>query len=201
VVYPWKDVRTLVPLILGAVGLAVFIVFEHWFARYPLVPLARFRNRSCLLTFFCTALHGLVLWCLMYYLPVYYESVKGFDAVKSGLAVLPETLTLVPASIMVGLLVGWTGTYRLAIWAGWGLSTAGLGLLLLLDESTPAGKWIGLNVCAGIGMGILFGAMGFAIQASVDAETVSLAVTLYSFWRAFGAVRRISTLCPFYISS
>ena len=130
----------------------------------------------------------------MYYLPVYYESVKGFDVVKSGLAVLPETLTLVPASIIIGFLVSWTGKYRWAIWTGWALSTTGLGLLYLLDESTPIAKWICLNLSAGFGMGILFGAMGFAIQASVDAERVSLAVTLYSFWRAFGAVSYSSGL-------
>jgi hypothetical protein len=188
VVYPWKDVRTLLPLVLGVVGICVFLIFEQWFAKFPLVPLTRFRNRSCLLTFFCTTFHGLVVWCLMYYLPVYYESVKGFGFLKSGLAVLPETLTLVPASIIIGFLVSWTGRYRWAIWLGWALSATGLGLLYLLDESTPTAKWICLNLSAGFGMGILFGAMGFAIQASVDAETVSLAVTLYSFWRAFGAV-------------
>jgi cyanate permease len=126
----------------------------------------------------------------MYYLPVYYESVKGFSALKSGLAVLPETLSIVPASIIIGLLVSWTGRYRWAIWLGWVISTAGLCLLYLLEESTSTSKWIGLNIPVGFGMGILFGAMGFAVQASVDEENVSLAVTLYSFWRAFGAVSR-----------
>ncbi|KAH8891544.1 MFS general substrate transporter [Thozetella sp. PMI_491] len=192
VVYPWRDVRTLLPLMLGIAGLFVFLFFEWRIAKCPLVPLNRFQNRTCILVFLCTALHGLILWCLMYYLPVYYEAVKDFTALKSGLAVLPETLTIVPASMAIGTLVGWTGRYRWAIWSGWALSTAGLGLLYLLDESTSTVGWIFINMPAGFGIGILFGAMGFAIQAAVDAESVPVAVTLYSFWRAFGATLGIS---------
>lgn len=133
-------------------------------------------------------LHGMVLWCIMYYLPVYYETIKGFSSLDSGLAVLPETLTLVPASILIGYLVSWTGRYRWAIWMGWTVSTFGSAILYLLTPSTPKGVWIALNLPVGAGMGLLFGAMGFAVQAAVDPEGVSLAVTLYSFFRAFGSV-------------
>jgi MFS family permease len=139
----------------------------------------------------------------MYYLPVYYETIKGFSSLDSGLAVLPETLTLVPASILIGYLVSRTGSYRWAIWMGWAVSTFGSAILYLLTPSTPKGVWIALNLPVGVGMGLLFGAMGFAVQAAVDAERVSLAVTLYSFWRAFGAVsyssRRVHLLLASFI--
>lgn len=124
----------------------------------------------------------------MYYLPVYYETVKGFSSLDSGLAVLPETLTLVPASILIGYLVSWSGSYRWAIWLGWSVSTLGSALLYLLAPETSKGIWIALNLPVGAGMGLLFGAMGFAVQAAVDPGRVSLAVALYSFWRSFGAV-------------
>ncbi|KAH8704942.1 major facilitator superfamily domain-containing protein [Talaromyces proteolyticus] len=188
VVYSWRDAHTLVPLVLGVLGLCLFLVYEQRWAHNPLIPLKQFQNRSCMLTFFCTMLHGMVLWCIMYYLPVYYETIKGFSSLDSGLAVLPETLTLVPASILIGYLVSWTGKYRWAIWMGWAISTMGSAILYLLTPSTPKGLWIVLNLPVGVGMGLLFGAMGFAVQAAVDAERVSLAVTLYSFWRSFGAV-------------
>ena len=187
-VHPWTDLHTLLPLCLGTAGLAIFLLFEHRFAKHPLIPLARFHNRTCLLTFLCTALHGLVVWCLMYYLPLYYQAVRGFSALHSGLAVLPETLTIVPASMAVGFLIGRSGRYRWAIWAGWALSAGGMGLLCLLDEHTPVAEWVCLNIPAGLGMGMLFGAMGFPIQAAVESEGVPLAVALFSFSRAFGAV-------------
>ncbi|KAF2115472.1 major facilitator superfamily domain-containing protein [Lophiotrema nucula] len=192
VVFPWKDARTLVPLLIGFLGIMVFLIFEQKFAKSPLIPLADFNNRTCLLTFFCTLLHGLVLWCLMYYLPVYYEFVKGYDMLRSGLAILPETSTLVFSSALIGVLVSWSGRYRWAIWLGWAVSAMGVGILYLLDQSTPVSQWIGLNLAAGIGMGILFGALGFAIQASVEPERVPIAITMFSFFRSFGAALGIA---------
>ncbi|KAK4451156.1 major facilitator superfamily domain-containing protein [Podospora aff. communis PSN243] len=191
-VHAWTALETLLPLLLGAAGLCLFLFHQGKIAKNPLVPLNRFRNRTCLLTFLCTALHGLVVWCLMFYLPLYYQAIRGFTALESGLAVLPETLTIVPASMAMGFLIGWSGRYRWAIWSGWALSAAGVALLYLLDENTPTATWICLNLPAGFGMGMLFGAMGFPIQACVDAESVPLAVSLFSFWRAFGATLGIS---------
>ncbi|KAK0618892.1 major facilitator superfamily domain-containing protein [Immersiella caudata] len=191
-IYPWTSLETLLPLFLGIAGLCLFLFHQAKITKNPLIPLNRFKDRTCLLTFLCTALHGLIVWCLMYYLPLYYQAIRNFTALQSGLAVLPETLTIVPASMAMGFLIGWSGRYRWAIWSGWVLSAGGLALLYLLDEDTSTAGWIGINVPAGFGMGMLFGALGFPIQACVDAESVPLAVSLFSFWRAFGATLGIS---------
>jgi hypothetical protein len=44
-----------------------------------------------LVTYMETILHGIVLWCLLYFLPLYYEAVKGYTPIVSGVAILPET--------------------------------------------------------------------------------------------------------------
>jgi len=188
VVYPWVDVRTLLPLILGVVGITGFLVFERKWANFPLVPLAKFSNRTCILAFVCSFAQGLALWCLMYYIPLYYEFVKGFNPLQSGLATLPEMVTMVFAAAAAGFFVSWTGKYRAVIWYGWATSAVGMGILILLDQSTSTASWILLNIPIGVGMGILSGSLQFAIQASVDPEQLPLAVTLFMFWRSFGAV-------------
>ena len=130
-VYPWLDYRTLLPLCLGSTGLICFVVFELRFARHALIPISKF-DQSCTLGFFAALLHGLILWCMLYYLPVYYETVKGLSITMVGVALLPETLTIVPASIITGILVSSLRTYREAIQVGWILTTLGTGLLLML---------------------------------------------------------------------
>lgn len=169
--------------------MTIFLFYEWKMVENPLIPFNAFKNRSCIITFLCTTLHGLVVWCLIYYLPLYYEVVQGLNPMQSGLAMLPETLTIVPASILTGLLITWSGRYRWAIWAGWAVTVTGVGLLHLLHVGTPRRMWIGLNLVAGCGTGMLFGAMGFAVQASVSSKNMAVAVAMFTFFRSLGAVR------------
>ncbi|TGO48738.1 hypothetical protein BCON_0231g00220 [Botryotinia convoluta] len=94
--------------------------------------------------------------------------------------------TLVPLLVGVGLIIAKTGRYRPSIWVGWAISTLGLGLLILLKESTSTVSWIFFNLVPGIGLGTLFSAQGFAAQASVTNADLPFAGAMYSFFRAFG---------------
>ena len=194
VVYPWNDYHTILPLCLSSVGMICFCLYEYFLATNPLIPFVIFKNWSSAITFVCTILHGLVLWCLLYYLPLYYEAVKGMTPIHAGFALLPETLSLVPASMAAGLAITWTGSYRWAIWTGWVVTTVGFGILMLLDANTSTASWIGLNLVVGAGAGMLFGSMAFAVQASVDVGAIPVAVCMFSFFRSFGSVSALGQL-------
>lgn len=128
----------------------------------------------------------MILWCLLYYLPLYYEAVKGESPILSGVSLFPQTFTVAPAAVIVGILVSKTGRYRWAVWTGWVLTTLGTGLLYLLDVNTPTASWIFLNLVSGLGTGMLFAGMAFAIQASATNKDLAFAVAMFSFFRAFG---------------
>ncbi len=184
--YAWDSWRTLVPLIIGAIGLVGFTVYEEYVAKEPLIRTNVFKSRTAAAAYFETVIHGMVLWCLLYYLPLYYEAVKGQSPIIAGISVFPETFTVAPAAVVTGILITKTGHYRAPIWAGWTLTTLGTGLLYLLDVNTPTVSWIFLNLVSGLGMGMLFPAMAFAIQASSTNADLAFAVAMYSFFRAFG---------------
>ncbi|KAH3393315.1 hypothetical protein KXW79_002947 [Aspergillus fumigatus] len=186
VLYPWNSWRTLVPLIIGACGLAVFAYYEVRFAADPIIPPTIFQNRTATVSFLGSLLQGLVLWCALYYLPLYYEAVKEYSPIVSGVALFPETFTVAPSAMVVGILTTRWGHYRWAIWLGWLLSTLGVGLICFIkvDMSIPA--WIFLNIVPGIGLGLLFPSLGFAIQASATSDTLAIAVGMFSFFRAMG---------------
>lgn len=90
----------------------------------------------------------------------------------------------------MGLLVSHTGRYRTGVWTGWLLTTLGTGLLCLLDVNTNTVEWIILNLVGGFGIGVLFSAMSFAIQASASAsgEDSGFAIAMFSFFRSLGTV-------------
>ena len=184
--YAWDSWRTLVPLIIGIIGLIIFIVFEEYLAKEPLIRMDVFKNRTNAASYFETAIHGMILWCILYYLPLYYETVKGETPILAGISLFPETFTVAPAAMVTGILITKTGRYRWAIWSGWILTTFGCGLLCYLKVDTSTVAWVFLNLVSGLGMGMLFPAMAFSIQAATPNVDLAFAVGLYSFFRAFG---------------
>ncbi|KAL4884842.1 major facilitator superfamily domain-containing protein [Aspergillus karnatakaensis] len=186
ILYSWSSWRTLVPLIIGAVGIIVFTVYEARYATDPIIPPKIFQNRTASVSFAGSFLQGLVLWCMLYYQPLYYEAVKGYSPIMAGVALFPATFTVAPSAAVVGILVTKFGHYRWAIWLGWFLSTFGLGLLCYMDVDTSIPAWIFINIVPGIGLGLLFPSIGFAIQASATNDTLAIAVGMFSFFRAMG---------------
>ncbi|KAL2216529.1 putative MFS transporter [Thermoascus aurantiacus ATCC 26904] len=173
VMYNWDSWHTLVPLIIGAVGFAVFAFYEYFFASDPIIPYSIFQNRTATVSFIGSLLQGVVLWCALYYMPLYYEAVKEYSPVISGVALFPETFTVAPS--------------------------AGLGLLCILDVNTSIRGWIFLNIVPGIGLCMLFSSLVFAVQASATDENLAIAVAMFSFFRAFESharkPARISSAC------
>lgn len=186
VAYPWSSYHTVVPIVLGAVGIVAFVVQQARFAANPIIPLVVFQNRTTVVSYFGTIITGLVLWCILYYMPLYFEAVKGYSNVIAGVALFPQTFTVAPAGALAGALLTKTGRYRWSIWLGWTLGTLGLGLFCVLDVDTSIPAWIFLNLVSGVGLGFLFPAIATAIQASVSSEHVAIAIAIFSFFRSVG---------------
>jgi MFS family permease len=117
---------------------------------------------------------------------LYYQGVKLYSPITSAVAVLPETLTVAPSGMIVGIIAGVTGKYRWSLWSGWVITTLGSGLLYLLQPETTVAQWIWLNIPIGIGTGMLFPAMGLSIQAACDPSLNGEAAAFFSFLRTFG---------------
>jgi MFS family permease len=186
VMYSWSSWRTLVPLLIGAAGLIGFCFFEAYVAPEPLLRLSVFGNRTANIAYMTTTLHGMILWCLLYYQPLYFEAVKQYSPVISGVALFPATFTVAPMAIVTGLLITKFAAYRWAIWLGWTVTTLGIGLLVLLDVGTTIPQWIFIDLVSGIGLGILFPALQFELQAASSSKDMAFAVAMFVFFRSFG---------------
>jgi EmrB/QacA subfamily drug resistance transporter len=186
VIYEWNSWHTIVPLVLGACGLVAFGFYEHYGAKEPMINTVIFNNRTTTLTYFTTFFHGMLLWCLLYFLPLYFEAVKSYSPVLAGVACFPLSFTVAPVSVVVGFVASITGQYWWALVLGWVLTTAGSGLLYLLHVDTSVAGWIFITLVVGIGMGMLFPSMGFSIQASAPSKHMAISVAMFSFFRLFG---------------
>ncbi|KAL6897578.1 major facilitator superfamily domain-containing protein [Trichoderma evansii] len=186
VLYSWDSWRTLVPLILGIAGIALFVVYEAFISHNPIIPIELFNNRTAGVSYFSSALSGLLVWCIVYYMPLYFQAVKEYTPVLTGVCLFPQTFTVAPAGALAGAIITKTGRYRWSTWSGWALATLGLGLLCILRPGTNIPGWIFLNLVSGIGLGFLFPSVATAIQAATAPENVPMALALFSFFRSLG---------------
>ena len=188
---PWASVPILLPFILGFLGLILFTYHQkrlslHPSKTSPLIRLSIFSNRTTLIGHSGTFIHGILLWTILYYLPLYYEGVLGFSPLQAGVAAFPETFTVAPAAIVAGLIISRTGAYVWALRAGWILTTLGMGLLCLLGRDTPVFAWILLNLVPGIALGMLVPAGGTAIQAATSPADSGHAISMFYMIRGCG---------------
>ena len=183
-VAPWISASILAPLIAGFLGLVVFIFQQKHLTMaesntIPLVRLPIFSNRTTLIGYFATFVHRILLWMVVYYLPLYYEGLLGYSSLRAGIAGFPEALTIAPAAIITGLAISCTGTFVAAIRLGWIFAVGGMGVLCILSSRTPVYLWILLNIIPGIALGLLIPVGGIAIQAATAPSDAGHAISMF----------------------
>lgn len=67
VTYAWTSWRTLVPLILGPLGLLVFIAWSIYGVSEPLIRGSIFEAPTAKTGYFGTTVHGTIVWSLLYF--------------------------------------------------------------------------------------------------------------------------------------
>jgi hypothetical protein len=110
--YDWSSWRTLVPLLLGAFGLTLFIIYSIYISPLPLITRTLFNTPTAIVAYIGTFVQGLIVWSLLYYMPLYFEVAKNYSPINSGVAIFPFTFTVAPAAVVVGLVITKTGRYR-----------------------------------------------------------------------------------------
>jgi len=68
---PWSSATVLSTLIIGIVGLGVFVMIEWKVSKAPMIPMRIFSNRTANAGFFGAFIHGLVLWGFAYYMIIF----------------------------------------------------------------------------------------------------------------------------------
>lgn len=151
--YEWSSWRVTVPLGFGIIGLILTGFYERFATNEPVIKTIVFRNRTTNIAYLNTALHGMTLWVLLYYQPLYFEGVRGYSPVLSGVALFPATFTVAPLAIVTGLSISKMGKFRFAVWGGWGMTLTGVAFLIAVDINTQLTQVLLTDLIAGIGLG------------------------------------------------
>lgn len=109
---------------------------------------------------------GGTYYIFIYYLPIWFQAIKGVSPLKSGIDTLPMILGNVVGVISAGALTTRFGYYMPFIFLSLIFMSIGAGLLTTLHVDSSSAHWIGYQILFGLGSG-----WGFQ-QTAVAAQTV-----------------------------
>ena len=128
----------------------------------------------------------------IYFLPFYFQAVKGTSAEGSGIRTIPYLVSTTLASIAVGGSVTVFGFYTPFMWVGSAVFTIGAGMLYSLKVSSYAGEWIGYQLLAGIGAGASVQIPFIAVQVVLSAKDMPTGNALAIFFNTLGGALSVS---------
>ncbi|KAI1334386.1 major facilitator superfamily transporter [Xylariaceae sp. FL0016] len=185
--HDWDSAETLAPLIVGAAGLIATLFYEACVAKEPFLRHSLYHDASSIVTYIPGCMQGLVMYGLLYYGPFYTLSIKGFNSLHAGAAMLPCMVAVTVTGIVSGRLVTRFNNYRWAICIGWFVASVGSALFLIwpaANDSTAV--WVITYVIAGVGEATVLNAQNFASQAMCKPGDEASAAAMYVFARQFG---------------
>ncbi|KAI0813669.1 hypothetical protein GGR55DRAFT_635451 [Xylaria sp. FL0064] len=141
-VFVWSSARILAPLIIGFVGFALFGGYET-IAKEPVMPLEMFKNRTTVIIFGATFFNSLLLYWVLFFLPVYFQTALLTSATRAGVLLLPSILFAIPGSIVAVLALSKWGKYKPIHLVGFSISLIGLGIYILLNENSSLTEYYG----------------------------------------------------------
>ena len=171
--HPWNS-SVVIGLLVGSVLLAIAMgIWESFQGEYGMLVPRLLKRRAVwsggIFQFFFAGCYFL----LLYYLPIYFQSIQGVDAIQSGVHNLPMVIATCIFILLGGIVVSKTGYATAPMPTGAALGTVGAGLLYTFDVGTPASKWIGYQVLVGASLAFPFQNALNIVHADVDSEDVS----------------------------
>ncbi len=128
----------------------------------------------------------------MYFLPIWFQAVKGSSAVDSGLMNLPMLISVVVLSLLAGGLVTAFGYYTPFMLVSSVLTSIGFGLLTTFTPDTGRPAWIGYQVIAGAGIGLGMQQPLMAVQTVLDMADVPTGTAVIIFLQTLGGALFVS---------
>lgn len=186
VTYAWSDARIIVLLVLFGISFPAFIAVQIWRKENATVPPRIVTNRSVAAGMSFIFFLGSAMMVMIYFLPIWFQAIKGVSAVKSGIMNIPLILGLVIASVLAGLLTKKIGYYNPWMYVCAIMMPVGAGLVSTFTTITNHSRWIAYQFIFGFGLGIGMQQPSVAVQAVLARKDVPTGVSLMFFMQSLG---------------
>ncbi|EEA25772.1 conserved hypothetical protein [Talaromyces marneffei ATCC 18224] len=183
--YAWGS-STIIGLFVGfGASLIVFIFWERRRGDSAMIPGSIMKQSvvwsSCVINMTQFA----SLWIFSYYLPVWFQTVKGNSPITSGAYYMATAAPIIVITMTTGFIAKKPNT-SLFMFVGNSIAAIGAGLMTLFVPSSSTGVWIGYQVLSGFGRGITQQQPILAVQQGLEPTKIPIGVAMVLFGQFFG---------------
>jgi MFS family permease len=152
----WKTPWIIALIIVGGILLIVLPFYEHYIARFPVIPPHYFTNRTIVVCLFLTTLDNIGFSATHTYLFSWAKVAKGLSTRDATFFIYTNGVVQCLASILAGVLVGKTRRYKWVAVVGTGIRLIGYGVMCKLRGSeNSVAELFAVQAIQGLGSGLL----------------------------------------------
>ncbi|OKL55855.1 hypothetical protein UA08_08883 [Talaromyces atroroseus] len=188
----WDD-SEIIGLLVGFGLLVILFIGIEWYSgERALIPFRLMKDRNVAVC--CAYVLFVVgpMFVMIYYLPIYFQSIKNVSASQSGVRNVPFILATSLTTVLSGVLITMYGHFVYLMILAAVIETIGTGLIYTFAIDTGAGKWIGYQILCGIGAGLGIQIAIIVNQSSVDPSDISTVSAATLFFQTIGGAFWVS---------
>jgi hypothetical protein len=184
--YAWSSGRVIALMVLFPVLLVAFLINEFWMGDKATIPRRILSQRSVASASCYAFCNYAQFFVFIYFIPIYFQAIKGVDAEQSGINSIPLIVANNIASLTSGLLTTKFGTYIQYFYGCSVLTSIGAGLMTTWKVDTPSKMWIGYQIIAGFGTGLALDLPQVAVQPGLAPQDIPIGISTTIFFQFFG---------------
>ncbi|KAI0381311.1 MFS transporter [Hypomontagnella monticulosa] len=185
--YSWGDGRIIALFVVFGVLSICFWGVQLWQGDRATVPLRILKNKNILGGVWYGVCMGGALFVFSYYLPIWFQAVKGVSATQSGIDNLPSILGMVFFALVGGGLATALGMYTPLLIISSIITAIGSGLLSTLKVDSTIGYWFGYQVLLAAGAGLGAQNVMLVAQVAVPMTEMPIAISIMTFTQALSS--------------
>lgn len=190
--YSWSNGRIIALFVVAGVLAITFGLIQVWQQENATIPPRILKQRTIGFAFWYVATLGGSFFVMIYYVPIWFQAIKGVSATASGIRNLPLILSLVLFSIVSGGAVTALGYYTPFMIASSILMSIGAGLIATFKVDSPIGHWLGYQIVYGLGVGLGMQQALIAAQTVLELKDIPTGTSMLIFAQTFGGALFIS---------
>ncbi len=167
------------------IGALALLVMQERRVQEPIVPFRLWRNRIMAGCNFGGLTVGMLLMCVVAFLPTYVQAVMGRSVTLAGAALACQSVSWSCGAVIAGRLLNVT-SYRTTGVAGALLLMCGTALLIALNRDSPFLWLVPAASLVGLGMGFCNQTFLLVMQGSVGWNERGVATASFLFLRTIG---------------